>query len=367
MKNLLFRSFWILVIIPMVYQCNPPKRLSSVMPWPKMDSITKVENIRTISTPGANAGPIELQYLGCGGVMLRADSTAILVDPFFSNPCLFDVFMGTFYRAIRSDSLRIQEGLARIEKTMSGSLQQTKAIFVSHSHYDHLMDVPAIMQTIKKRPVVYLNQSGTMTCAGVIPENQRSVLGLPPNPVEIPTRRGSFTVYPIPAAHNPHVFGIKFFAHSRKKPLSHFSDPYQKTRSWPWREGQTYGFLIDYKDHSGKIIVRLYIQSSSCNPETANLPAADLLNQHPIDVALLGVASYHFSPDYPDSLLQRLQPENIAWIHWENFFGSRQGEPHTVRQTNVEKFLKTYRTKFRNQFLPLPGAGFRLIPSSTSP
>lgn len=324
--------------------------------------------MQPLSVSGKFSVPVEIQYLGCGGLMIRAESTSIMVDPFFSNPCLANVFFGTLpFRTIQSDSNKIREGLAKIEKAMPGSLPQTRAIFVSHSHYDHLMDVPAIFQEIKNPPMVYLNQSGAMTCARAISEKHRRILASPGVPVKIPTRSGAITVTPIRAAHNPHAFCIKFFARCRKKPLDYFTNPYQKTRPWAWREGQTFSFLIDFTDSEGTIQYRIFVQSNSCDPIPENMPSKELLASRPVDLAFLGVASYHFSKGYPDNLVAHLQPRNIAWVHWEDFFGQKGGEFHTVRMTNVQKFLKAKRNKFPPQFWPLPGAGFRIMPLPSSP
>lgn len=339
--------------------CNTPKRLSSIFPDPTLNNITKIERTYSLPNLGSGTYPIQIQYLGCGGLFIHVDSTAILLDPFFSNPCLSDVILGTLpFRTIHSDSNKIKEGLAKIEKYIPGGLQKTKAIFVSHSHYDHLMDVPVIFREIKDSPMVYLNQSGANTCALVIPEKHRSILDSPGIPVEIPTRGGAFTITPIAAAHNPHAFCFKFFANSRKKPLGYFTSPYQKTRPWAWREGKTFSFLIDLKDSAGIIQFRIYVQSNSCDPIAENMPPNELLTGRPVDLAFMGVASYHFSKGYPDNLIRHLQPKNVAWIHWEDFFGQRGGEPRTVRQTNVKKFLQTPRPHFPPQFLPFPGANF---------
>lgn len=348
----------VLVWLSIAAGCSNPKKLSSIFPGETWNNLTKVKGIQNI--PGTMANAMEIQYLGCGGMLLRADSTAILVDPFFSNPGLARVIFGTFWRTIKSDSTQITIGLNKLDVSIPGGLQQTKAIFVSHSHYDHLMDVPAVMQKIKNPLMVYLNQSGAFTCAHVIPENHRTILRSSPNPIKIPTKSGSFEIFPIPSAHNPHVGGIKFFANERKKSLNYFRNPYQNTRPWAWREGQTFSFLIDFKDTTGKIQARIFVQSNSCDPIPAHLPSRELLARHPVDLAFLGVASHQFSENYPEAIVTHLNPKNICWIHWEDFFGIHEKEPLTVRQTNIKRFFSTYSLKFSNQFLPLPGSGFRI-------
>lgn len=316
-----------------------------------------------------------IQYLGCGGVNIVQGTDRILIDPFFSNQSLTKITKSLVFgnsisgrRAFQSNEKAIDKGLDKIQRFKRNANQQTRAIFSSHSHYDHLMDIPAVWKKLEEKPLVYLNQSGYNTCVNVIDntsmkvlENYNSTFDAIHDPVVIARDDGSkINVYPIASDHNPHFKYIKFFSGSRTTPFKEFNDPYQKTKANDWLEGNTFSFLIDYLDPNGSINLRLFIQSSSCNPP-AGIPP-QVLRKRRVDVALLGVVSYHFSTDYPCNLLEAINPKEIIWIHWEDFFRKYNFKPKTVRGTDIPKFFekectKAYKSKAN---IPWPGVGIEI-------
>jgi hypothetical protein len=108
-------------------------------------------------------------------------------------------------------------------------------------------------------------------------------------PIILKIDTGKIHVYPILADHNPHLKNIKFFAGSKTQPQADFKKPYDKTRANDWLEGSTFSFLIDYLNDNGVIELRIFIQSSSCNPP-AGVPPAELLKNRQ--------STWHFSASY---------------------------------------------------------------------
>ena len=242
-------------------------------------------------------------------------------------------------------------GLKSIEAQTGPLAPQVKAIFSAHSHYDHLLDVPAVFATLNK-PMVYLNQTGYNICYSVVDKNKMDVLEAHMTtadktrpPITWATDSGSVNVYPILADHNPHLKNIKAFDGDITTPNQTFKNPYDKTTANTWLEGNTFAFVIDYVNNN-KITLRLYIQSSSCSPSAALAKEGnyfsflDSLPSHKIDIAFLGIASYAASPQYPAELLTALNPTAVVWLHWEDFFRSYTRPPKTVRATNVPAFFK---------------------------
>jgi hypothetical protein len=126
-------------------------------------------------------------------------------------------------------------------------------------------------------------------------------------------------------------------------------------------EGNTFSFLIDYLDATGNIDLRIFIQSSSGNPP-AGIPPLALVKNHPVDLAFLGMASYHFSSEYPCTLLEAIKPKEVVWIHWEDFFRKYTKKPKTVRGTDVVGFfdipcVKPYKEN-KKILLPWPGVTY---------
>jgi L-ascorbate metabolism protein UlaG (beta-lactamase superfamily) len=311
-------------------------------------------------------GQLFVQYTGCGGVYIQRDSNAILIDPFFSNQKVMRIGSSVFgggqagKKKISADPEMVHFGMQKLGQRV-GSLQKILAILSAHSHYDHLLDIPAVFNKLEKKPTVYVNRSGYNTCYNVIDTSKMEILenhmtteevSRPP----IALQNGKIHIYPILSEHNPHFRNIKFFSGSRTQPVADFTDAYHKTRANDWLEGNVFSFLIDYLDQTGKIEFRIFVQSSSCNPP-AGIPPLQLLADRSVDVAFLGIVSYHFSPAYPCDVVKALNPKEIVWIHWEDFFRKYTKEPKTARGTDIPKFFdmpctNQYKSKI---LMPWPG------------
>jgi hypothetical protein len=113
-------------------------------------------------------------------------------------------------------------------------------------------------------------------------------------------------------------------------------------------------------DKDDKIELRIFVQSSSCNPMSGIPP--NTLPEHPVDIAFLGVASYQESPDYPMVLLDSLNPKKVVWIHWEDFFRNYKRKPKTVRATKVPAFFRKKEVSdiANKSYLPWPRAVFKV-------
>ena len=82
---------------------------------------------------------ITLDYIGCSGFLIRRGNEAVLNDPYFSN-------LGPLYKVLFK---KVQTDTAEVEKFFNDQFDQgkdltgiIKFVTVTHSHYDHLGDVP---------------------------------------------------------------------------------------------------------------------------------------------------------------------------------------------------------------------------------
>jgi L-ascorbate metabolism protein UlaG (beta-lactamase superfamily) len=365
-----------LIPVLLLTSCITPGRLSKL---PKdIHIVEKREPINEFKT-GSNT--LTIQYLGAGGLNLLNKNDGILIDPFFSNQKVGKLGWSVLFgkENIRANKKMVTYGLKSIEAQTGPLAPQVKAIFSAHSHYDHLLDVPAVFATLNK-PMVYLNQTGYNICYSAIDKNKMDVLETHMTtaektrpPITWATDSTSVHVYPILADHNPHLKNIKAFDGDITTPNQTFTNPYDKTTANTWLEGNTFAFVIDYVTNN-KITLRLYIQSSSCSPpglsvrnevkaealakEGNYFPFLDSLPPHKIDIAFLGIASYAASPQYPAELLTALNPAAVVWLHWEDFFRSYTRSPKTVRATNVPAFFELDPVlKVKNKaYLPWPRA-----------
>ena len=86
---------------------------------------------------------VRVTYLGTNGYQFEFKGHALLVDPYFSRVDLLSVALGS----------RIQPNASRINDGLRHLAPKADAILVTHGHFDHLLDVPAVMAKTRARLV----------------------------------------------------------------------------------------------------------------------------------------------------------------------------------------------------------------------
>src|SRR5688500_13469253 len=159
----MFMKYQCLFLIVVVASCKTsPGRLKTLTKRriPHQDRNTSI-TINPISE-----GNFTVQYTGCGGMFFLNDDNGIMIDPCFSHQKVMRIGASLLgggtsgRRRLSSNSKMINAGIKSIERNTGSLQQQVSAIFSAHSHYDHLMDVPAVFDRLNGKPTVYLNQSG---------------------------------------------------------------------------------------------------------------------------------------------------------------------------------------------------------------
>lgn len=297
---------------------------------------------KKISLSPAPKSTLSISYFQCGGVCIKAGNDVVLVDPFASNPSVTSL--------VRTDTAAvglIMKGVNRAD---------IKAVLVSHSHYDHLMDVPYIMKSYCPATTkLFVNHTGVQI-------SER--LGVEPGRIIDVEHDAGFTnvsntirVLPIISSHPPHIGNKKLYDGEYRR----YSMPYKKNF---WRCGKPYAYLIDVMS-GDEVSFRLMVQTSASNEASANLPDS-LLKAKGVDLLIMPVALYSKTPGYPASVLNIIKPKYSIIGHWENFFKPYKKlttKPYQVAGgTDVMAFAKTMeqlvgKDKFR---IPMPGSSITI-------
>jgi len=288
---------------------------------------------------------LQITYLGCGGFNIERDNKSILIDPYFSNqPVLFKLLFSKIgFRTIKSDTKTIDNELSKFYQDHKAS-----SIWVSHSHYDHILDVPYVFEqyTARGDSSIFCSLSGVNLLSSVNTISTNNLVSLDSNITtyeklgkQYYTADKTIRVTPILSAHAPHLFwNIKFFK-GEGKTHHKYTSSLSKSRSDWWKEGMPFSYLFDYLDESGNIEFRIFIQTSATTPFKGFMPKA-LLEQHPVNLAMLGAASFDYVDNYPDTLLNYINPERLIICHWEDFFVNyNRKNKKKVRFTNIKKYL----------------------------
>ena len=311
--------------------------------------------------------PIKKLYMGCGHLIIEYNGEMIITDPYFS------IQPFSLTKKIKTNLVDYEKYKATLTQH-SVDLTKAKSVWLAHTHYDHMMDIPLLLSQNKltKKAIIYGNEFGDDILQNfVTPQQYYTIL---PKEMFIPGKANSthwfdstasIRVLPIFSDHAPHmkILGMNIHLMQGKLKGNYFRDylttPEAKTNKNQWREGTVYSFLVDFVK-ANKIEYRIFIQTSASHYPLGS-PPLSLPGNKPVDVAVLCLASSNTVKPYPTEILQQLNPKKVVFIHWEDFFiSSTFNHYKLVRLTNFKKIDKRLRKSKlaldpANYVMPQPG------------
>jgi len=292
---------------------------------------------------------IKLSYLGCGGYYMVNNNAGILIDPFFSNKSL----LGLFFTGTKSKPRNIEFGLEKIKDEVRSKVN---SIFVTHSHYDHLMDVPYVSTyyTDAIGTKIYCSNSGQEMIKNAVHDSIKfknlDKVGITSwyqkgESFTVKNSNNTIRVTPIQTAHAPQQED-KRMVPGECQERENYTSPEKRIGMRKWKQGTTFSYLVDFLDDTGLIEFRVFIQSSAAPPKYGWIHES-VLSQHPVNIAILGAASFAYTNDYPSALVNHLSPDKVIICHWEDFFVRYKREnKRTVRKTNINEFVYSLNSVF---------------------
>lgn len=303
--------------------------------------------VPTPDAPPIERLPVEIQFLGVQGWVVRHGDESFMAAPLFTRASVFDLSFGN---PVVSDAAAIDAGLAGVE------LGTVKAIVSGHAHFDHLMDTPRILADYAPDAVLYANLSARHLLAALAPDRDPSCTSPAAMP---PLDRDRVVAFDDPLAsavdytNCPDLAppGVPLEGHWVRVPNSHIRifpicsvhpDQFLFIHFGPgtvtedqcdvppaagdWLEGQTLAYLIDFLDANDEPEFRVFYQDAPTDQPIGFPPAAALADKS-VDVALLCVGSTNHVTDHPQNILAALQPRFALSGHWEDFFSAPTDPP----------------------------------------
>ncbi len=236
---------------------------------------------------------IQYRWLGTNGLHLRCAEMNVLVDPFLTRPSAWQVLMN---RPATPNLALLQAELPKADM-----------ICVTHAHYDHLMDVPALAMQTGAQVLASANACRLLAGAGV-PESQLRVARVGER---ILCRAGWIQV--TEAAHPPLIFA----------PLVNGNLPkrlHSPLRLWDFKMDVDLGFWMHSEGQ------RLLIGNGIAEQ-------ADVIF----------MAAYCPLPRL-EELLRRANPRRVVLIHWDDFTrplsAPLKSLPGRLLHRDVERFTR---------------------------
>ena len=278
----------IMVVAALYYQLNNVPSLESYQQYfnasiqPASHSVSKL------------TGPTKLTatYLGTSTVLISDGETSIMTDGFFSRPTAWDLMFGN----ISPDQTIIKEALLNI------NVSNLAAVIPIHSHHDHAMDAPVVVQ-----------QTGAMLVGSQSTANIGRGWGLEEIQIKVitdshPLQFGQFKVRLIATEHAP--------APNMIKTLIGAGQTINKPISFPaalsdFKEGGSYSVFIEHP--LGNVLIH---GSAGFKKDSLLGLKADVVF---LGIAGLGKQNPQYQNQYVNELVTKVGATRVVPVHWDDF------------------------------------------------
>lgn len=292
---------------------------------------------------------LHVRWLGTACYLIQFGDKAIFTDPFLTHQSLARVWLrGT----LRSNPNIVSNALA--------DLPVPHAIFVGHSHYDHLLDAAQCL----KQP----GWSAVPIYGSVSTRNLLAGYG--------PGYTNSWRPAVISDVWQPVTEGIRYKAisarHGRQVPLlpllysGKLSEPRRTPprRASHFKVGDSYAFIFEFSNHETTNTV--YFVGAAHRGEEG-FPDPTVEN---IDIAILCVPTWKLSKGYPRNIIGRTRPRHIIASHYDNFFQINGQPTEVVALADMDGFLHQVQQhvrypRFESILVPSVGSLLQFEPKST--
>lgn len=233
---------------------------------------------------------MKVTYFGTTMLLFDDGADQLLFDCHITRPSLLRCFMGKFSTdTATADKLINEHDLSRL-----------RAIFISHTHHDHVMDAPYFASKFGAEIIGSVSAVNVALGGGTVPERIRCYADTMSYEI------GNFKVKVIPSIHSKAHWYNNDLGQTIDTPLK------QPARKKDYKEGGSYDFIIE---NGGQT----YVIRPSYNFIEGQFDSIKA------DVLFLGIGglsgdSAEGKRRFYSETVDKLRPSVVIPVHWDNFF-----------------------------------------------
>ncbi|MBF0236838.1 MAG: MBL fold metallo-hydrolase [SAR324 cluster bacterium] len=264
-----------------------------------------------------------IKWLGTAGLELQYNEQIVLLDPYLSRLNKWKVA----FCKLHPDTNKITRYLGQLPSSPS-------ALIVTHTHFDHVLDIPSLLPHIQG-PVV--GSDSLATILEMVEAYDRVTIC---HGNETLALTNDITVTMIRSRHGLVILG--------RVPYPGENIP----ASLPWRTRDYRHGLVFIPKIVMPELTLMAVSSAHFIPET--------LEGHRCDVLFLCVPGWKRVAEYPEKLIEIVQPQVVIPIHFDDFTKPVQGKTPLLPKQDLEGFSAKIRKSFPKIDLKIPEIGIPL-------
>lgn len=273
---------------------------------------------------------MKVTYLGTTVLLFDDGTDQILFDAHISRPSINRVFWGKL-----KTNTELADNIIRTHR-----INRLRAIFISHSHYDHVLDAAYFSKQCNAD--IYGSESALNVARGGEVSEEKLKLFHAPETICI----GNFKITILPSCHSKAHWYNNDLGQEIEKPLS------QPARKKEFKEGGSYDFLIE---HSGKKYL-IHPSFNYINNQLDDIKADVLF----LAIGGMSEASKETIMEFFKETVEKTDPDMVIPIHWDNFFAPLNKTAHDLSNVCVksnkelQELAEYFETSDRSLCLQLP-------------
>lgn len=233
---------------------------------------------------------MKVTYLGTTVLLFDDGKDQILFDAHITRPAITSMLTGKF----RTDTAMADRLIHQFK------IHRLKGIFVSHSHFDHVLDAPYFSKKCKT-PVYGSPSTLQVARGGDVPESM-----LHSYEESMDYTIGDFRIQVLPSIHSKAHWYNNDLGQTIDQPVR------QPAGKKAYKEGGSFDFLVKHRE-------KTYLIRPSFNYIPGQLDGIRA------DVLFLGVAGIAKADEktkrrFFQETVEKVQPELVLPLHWDNFF-----------------------------------------------